>query len=92
MLTLPPKFYEVMQYFLRPENASIWTEIQGCAKKGDDKSIRDFVMEAQRMTSTQRTLRIATQATEVEGKSIKAGDLVIALIVSLQNSPVRQVW
>jgi linoleate 10R-lipoxygenase len=74
-----------MEFFLRPENASIWAELQSIAQKGDDTELHAYVAEAHRLTSTQRNMRVATQATELEGKPIKPGNLIIMLLVSLQN-------
>ncbi|KAK4442291.1 heme peroxidase [Podospora aff. communis PSN243] len=73
-------FYEVMEFFLRPQNASIWAEVQTLAQKGDDTSLSAYVAEAQRLTTSIRNLRIATQPTTVEGKSIEPGNLVLMLL------------
>ncbi|KAK0625776.1 linoleate diol synthase [Immersiella caudata] len=73
-------FYEIMEFFLRPKNASIWVEVQALAEKGDDAAISAYVAEAQRLTTTQRNVRIATQPTTIEGKSIEPGNLVVMLL------------
>ena len=70
-----------MEFFLRPKNASIWAEVQALAEKGDDAAISAYVAEAQRLTTSQRNLRIATQPTTLEGKSIEPGNLVVMLLV-----------
>jgi linoleate 10R-lipoxygenase len=77
-------FYEVLEYFLRPENATIWAEVQTIAQKGDDAALHAYVVEAQRITSTQRNVRVATQATELEGKAIQPGNLVVMMLVSFR--------
>ncbi|KAM5353671.1 hypothetical protein ACJ41O_000321 [Fusarium nematophilum] len=73
-------FYEVLAFFLRPENASIWAEVQSIAQKGDDASLHAYVAEAQRLTSSQRNVRIATAPAELEGKSIQPGNAVVMML------------
>lgn len=75
-----------MEFFLRPENASIWTEIQTLAQEGDSQKIQAYVMEAQRLTSSQRCMRVAKQPIELEGKSIQPGNYVVLMLVSLYVS------
>jgi hypothetical protein len=70
-----------MEFFLRPQNASIWAEVQTLAQKGDDTSLSAYVAEAQRLTTPLRNMRIATQATTLEGKSVQPGNLVVMLLV-----------
>jgi hypothetical protein len=69
-----------MEFFLRPENAPIWSEVQTLAQKGDDSAIAGYVTEAQRLTSTQRNVRVATQPTTIDGTSISPGNLVVLLL------------
>lgn len=73
-------FYEILEFFLRPENAPLWTEIQTLALKNDDTAIAGYVTEAQRLTSTQRNVRIATQPCTIDGKSIEPGNVVVLLL------------
>jgi linoleate 10R-lipoxygenase len=80
-------FYEVLEYFLRPENATIWAEVQTIAQKGDDAALHAYVVEAQRITSTQRNVRVATQATELEGKAIQPGNLVVMMLGEAGRNP-----
>ena len=75
-------FYEVLEFFLRPENASIWAEVQSLALRGDDVGIHDYVREAQRLTSSQRNMRVAVAPGELEGKQVQPGNVVIMLLVS----------
>lgn len=79
-----------MEYFLRPENADVWAEVQAITKKGDHESLHNYVKEAQRLTSTQRNLRVATQPAELEGKSIDPGTIVITLLVSFRPHSFTQ--
>ncbi|KOS19260.1 Psi-producing oxygenase A [Escovopsis weberi] len=69
-------FYEVLSFFLAPENAAIWAQVQDIVKKGDDASLHAYVAEAQRLTSTQRTLRVAMAPAEVDGFKVQPGDPV----------------
>ncbi|KAI0555851.1 heme peroxidase [Xylaria curta] len=73
-------FYEVLEFFLRPENASIWTEVQNLAQKGDDAGLHDYVREAQRLTTTQRNMRVAVAPGELEGKQVQPGNVVILML------------
>lgn len=76
-----------MEFFLRPENASIWAEVQSLAQKNDDGALHTYVAEAQRLTSLQQEIRIAKQPANVGGQSVKADDVVIIPVVSLHGSP-----
>ncbi|CAG9942858.1 unnamed protein product [Clonostachys rosea f. rosea IK726] len=73
-------FYEILEFFLRPGNASIWAEVQSLAHKGDDETLRAYVIEAQRLTTTQRNMRVATKPVELEGKKIQPGNVVVMLL------------
>lgn len=76
-----------MAFFLRPENASIWAEVQTLAQKGDDAGISSYIVEAQRLTTTQRNVRIAAQSTTLEGKSIEPGNAVVMLLGEAGRNP-----
>ncbi|KAF6789665.1 linoleate diol synthase [Colletotrichum sojae] len=80
-------FYEVMEFFLKPENASIWAEVQTMAQKNDDAGLHAYVTEAQRLTSSQRNVRVATAPAELEGKSVKPGDMVVMLLGVAGRNP-----
>ncbi|OTA83095.1 hypothetical protein M434DRAFT_16794 [Hypoxylon sp. CO27-5] len=80
-------FYEVMEFFLRPESASIWAEVQTLAQKNDDAALHAYVIEAQRLTSTQRNMRVATQPDKLEGKTIQPGNLVILMLGEAGRNP-----
>ena len=75
-------FYEVMEFFLRPGNAAIWAEVQNIAAKGDEAALHAYITEAQRLTSTQRNVRIATETANLEGKPIQKGNVVVLMLVS----------
>jgi cytochrome P450 len=80
-------FYEVLEFFLRPENASVWTAVQGFAEKGDDVGIHAYVAEAGRLTSSQRVVRTALGSVTVEGKSIGQGDVVHLMLGKAGRNP-----
>ena len=71
-----------MEFFLRPENEEIWSQVQDLALKGDIVKLQYYVLEAQRLTSLLRLARFPTQPTEVEGKSVRPGDILILNAVS----------
>ncbi|KAI3317044.1 heme peroxidase [Xylariaceae sp. AK1471] len=73
-------FYEIMDFFLRPENASIWAEVQGLAQKGDDAGLYAYVREALRLTTSQRNVRVAVAPGELEGKQVQPGNLVVLML------------
>jgi linoleate 10R-lipoxygenase len=73
-------FYEVLEFFLRPENASIWSEVQALAHKGDDAALHAYVREAQRLTTTQRNVRVAIAPDELDGKKVEPGNAVVLLL------------
>lgn len=77
------KFYEVLEFFLRPENASIWAEVQTIVEKKDDEGLHAYVAEAQRLTSTQRNMRVAVAPAELDGQKVEPGNAIIMLLVSL---------
>lgn len=53
-----------------------------------DQELRKYVLEAQRLTSNQRDIRVCVSETTVDGKTYKPGDVVIALFVGIP-SPVN---
>ncbi|PHH80855.1 hypothetical protein CDD80_6414 [Ophiocordyceps camponoti-rufipedis] len=73
-------FYEVMEYLLRPESATIWEHVREVALRGDDGALLACVNEVQRLASSQRNVRVAKQPCELEGKVIEAGNVVVMLL------------
>ncbi|KAI0167087.1 heme peroxidase [Hypoxylon sp. FL1284] len=82
-------FYEIMEFFLRPENAAIWAEVQALAARNDETGLHAYVAEAQRLTSSQRNVRVATAAAELEGKKVAPGDLVVMMLAEAGRSEVE---
>ncbi|RDA87471.1 hypothetical protein CP532_2800 [Ophiocordyceps camponoti-leonardi (nom. inval.)] len=80
-------FYEVMEYLLRPQNAAVWARVRDVARNGDDDALIGCVLEAQRLSSSQRNVRVATHDTEVEGKAMQPGDVVVMLLGEAGRNP-----
>jgi cytochrome P450 len=79
------QFSEILQFFLQPGNANLWEQIQDLVTSDSpttDSLLKQYVLEAQRMVSTQRNLRICHSATTIDGQEFKKGDTVICLFVS----------
>ena len=57
-----------------------------------DKLLRDYVIEAQRLISTQRNMRIATETTTIDGQKIEKGSAVICLLVNAFNLSCIPKW
>lgn len=68
--------------FLRPANASIWSQVQTFFQQGDDAGLHAYVREAQRLTTTQRNVCVAVAPGELEGKLIQPGNAIIMMLVS----------
>ncbi|KAI0897973.1 heme peroxidase [Annulohypoxylon nitens] len=82
-------FYEVMEFFLRKENEHIWNEVQKLAKDNNDKELYLYVLEAQRLTSTQRNMRVATQPATLDGQTVEPGNLVVMLLGEAGRNPAE---
>ena len=72
-----------MEFFLRPENQAIWSQVQDLAARNDTDQIQNYVLEAQRLVSHIRAVRFVEQPTEVEGKPVRPGDMLVLNIVSV---------
>lgn len=75
-----------MEFFLQPKNVQIWSEVQSMAERDDDRGIRDYVQEAQRLTTRGRNMRIATKSKRIGEKSVAAGSAVVLMLVSFPHS------
>lgn len=80
-----------MEFFLQPKNAQIWSNVQNMAEKNDDGGIREYVLEAQRLTTRGRNMRIATKPTKIGEKSIAPGSAVILMLVSIPHAPLLRI-
>jgi hypothetical protein len=70
---------------MKKENVKLWAQVQDFAATNtpeSDRQIREFVIEAQRITSTQRDVRVCVQATTIDGTVFNKGDAAIILLVS----------
>ncbi|KAI9146726.1 Psi-producing oxygenase A [Paramyrothecium foliicola] len=82
-------FYEILEFFLRPENQSIWNEVQDIAREGDLPKLRTYVAEAQRLTSPLRIIRSPAAAAEVEGKQVGPDNVLILNIANAGRDPAN---
>ncbi|KAF2199499.1 heme peroxidase [Delitschia confertaspora ATCC 74209] len=76
-------FTEVLKFFLEPGSKQYWATIQDLVAQNTalaDQRIREYVLEAQRLTSTQRNLRVCVQPVTVDGVAYKPGDAVVCLL------------
>ncbi|TDZ65292.1 Psi-producing oxygenase A [Colletotrichum trifolii] len=80
-------FYEVMDFFLRRDNEAVWAEVQQLAQAKDDAGLHAYVVEAQRLTSSQRNVRVATAAAELEGKTVQPGNVVVMMLGEAGRNP-----
>ncbi|EMD84856.1 hypothetical protein COCHEDRAFT_1219837 [Bipolaris maydis C5] len=78
---------EIMQFFLNENNKKHWSQVQSIAAAGDDQTLRLYTLEAMRLTTAQRNLRIATQPAMIDGKDIKPGDAVLLLLGQAGRDP-----
>ncbi len=85
-------FCEVLQFFLAPENAAVWSKVQDLAARGDDATLRAYVLEGLRLTTSQRDVRIATTPAVVDGQVINPGDAVIIMFVSNTHPPPHPAY
>ena len=74
-----------MKFFLDHKRIEEWGQVQKFASQDNpaaDRKIREYVLEAQRLTSSQRNLRICKRTTVVDGKTYQPGDALVCLFVS----------
>ncbi|GLA37646.1 hypothetical protein AnigIFM63309_004597 [Aspergillus niger] len=76
---------DVLQYYLRPENIDHWKKIQNLVSQPDnsgsiDKLLRQYVLEAQRLTSMECTVRVCRAHRTINDQEFKPGDVVITLL------------
>ncbi|KAL1638781.1 hypothetical protein SLS58_008595 [Diplodia intermedia] len=67
-----------------PDNVHHWEQIQNLATSGadrtaTDKTLRQYVLEAERMVSNLRGARVCVGATEIDGQKFAPGDAVVCL-------------
>ncbi|TWU70930.1 hypothetical protein ED733_001561 [Metarhizium rileyi] len=82
-------FYEIMEFFLRPENKSIWAEVQDVAQEGHVAKLFTYVAEAQRLTSPFRIIRYPASVVEVEGKSVGPQNVLVLDIADAGRDPAE---
>jgi hypothetical protein len=72
-----------LKFFLTSGNEKLWSQVQELAAtktSAGEQKLREYVLEAQRLSSTQRNLRICKQATVVEGHKYSPGEPVVCLL------------
>lgn len=75
----------MLQYFLLDANKKLWSKIQELAKANNDESdkiLRQYVLEAQRLTTSQRNLRVVAENITIDGQIFNKGDAIVCLFVS----------
>lgn len=75
----------MLQYFLLSANEELWSKIQTLAKANNyesDKILKQYVLEAQRLTTSQRNLRVVAEKITIDGQTFNRGDAVVCLFVS----------
>ena len=82
------KFADILSFFLKPENATLWNAVSDLAisvSKSEDSSanrqLRQYVLEAQRMTSFMKDVRICQEDVVLDGIKMKKGDKIIPVMV-----------
>ncbi|KAB8078973.1 heme peroxidase [Aspergillus leporis] len=84
-------FTDVLGYFLQDENSHHWEEIQKLAASSDvnstNKTLRQYVLEAQRLTSSQRSIRLCAGKAVIDGQSFEPGNLVVCLLGAACRDP-----
>ena len=90
-LTIFHQFAECMEFFLKPDQVEIWSKVQKMAASNDDGGIRKYVLEAQRLTTRGRNMRIATKSVKVGERSIAPGNAVVLMLVNIPRSPSSEI-
>lgn len=75
----------MLQYFLLDASKELWSKIQELAKANNDESdkiLKLYVLEAQRLTTSQRNLRVVAESITIDGQTFNKGDAVVCLFVS----------
>ncbi|KAE8389860.1 heme peroxidase [Aspergillus alliaceus] len=84
-------FTDVLSYFLQAENSQHWEEIQKLAAGSDvdsaNKTLRQYVLEAQRLTSSQRSIRLCAGKAVIDGQKFEPGNLVVCLLGAAGKDP-----
>ncbi|KAG2416425.1 hypothetical protein HFD88_007640 [Aspergillus terreus] len=71
----------VLQYYFRYENIGHWEEIQKLVTQPDtpaaDRTLRQYVLEANRLTSMECTVRVCARPVTVDGHDFKPGEVIV---------------
>ncbi|KAI5306174.1 hypothetical protein KEM56_001984 [Ascosphaera pollenicola] len=89
--TITGLFADVLSFYLQEGNTKHWADIQNLASDANssaaNKKLRQYVLEAQRLTSKQRNLRVCVSETTIDGQSFKPGDVVICSLAAACKDP-----
>jgi hypothetical protein len=81
----------VLQYYFRYENIGHWEEIQKLVTQPDtpaaDRTLRQYVLEANRLTSMECTVRVCARPVTVDGHDFKPGEVIVNHLVRLPRLP-----
>ncbi|KAF2177884.1 prostaglandin G/H synthase 2/cyclooxygenase 2, pgh2/cox2 [Zopfia rhizophila CBS 207.26] len=83
-------FSDVLSFFLQPEHRRLWAEIQdftAAQNPESDGAIREYVLEAQRLTSQQRDMRVCAKEATLDGIAFNKGDAAIILLGDAVRDP-----
>lgn len=84
------KFADVLSFYLQEKNTNLWADIQSLAADNSAssyKKLRQYVREAQRLTSKQRNIRVCVAETTIDGQTFKPGDAVICSLAGACMDP-----
>lgn len=88
-------FADVMGYFLQPDNIHHWENIQSLLsspnKEAADKTLRQYVLEAERLVSNLRGLRVCVGEANHDGQKFVPGDVVLCLFGTACQKDVEAV-
>lgn len=78
----------MLSFFLEPGNSELWAtviEIAASAGKGEEdtanRQLRQYVLEAQRLTSYMKDVRVCQEDMELDDIKMNKGDKIIVLTV-----------
>ncbi|KAK6525979.1 hypothetical protein TWF281_011022 [Arthrobotrys megalospora] len=83
-------FCEVLEFFLRLDNTDIWAKVQELAASDEEYAkgvLKKYIVEAQRLSSGQKNVRICKQDTTIGDQSFKAGQIVVSMLGAAGMDP-----
>ncbi|GME60286.1 putative prostaglandin g h synthase 2 cyclooxygenase pgh2 cox2 [Neofusicoccum parvum] len=84
-------FADVLSYFLQPANAHHWEAIQELTtspnREASDKTLRQYVLEANRLNSELRGARVCVGSTKIDGQTFNPGDVIVTMFSRACKDP-----